>query len=196
MLKSIIEVLSEYVFGFFLKWMKLKRHNKLISSLKDEIAIYKSLEKLLKDTNASRIMFFYFHNGGGCIIPGKPKFLSLIEETCKDDISCIDKEKAQKILVDRSYLNYVINMLYSEEFISFKETKDLENGRLKDIFELEEIENSMVAYIASNEDYIWYLSLNFKEEGIITTKFRNSLRECRDTIANILEKYFTINHRC
>ena len=137
----------------------------------------------------------YLHNGGGSIVPGKPKFSSAVTERVVDDYVSSRKEDFQKIVVSDRYLLSIVNMLFSENSMIVRETKFLNKSRIRDTLEIDGIESSIIAYIASNNDNIWYLNINFKRDIVLDASNIDKISSCRNKIANILEQYFTLTHR-
>jgi hypothetical protein len=195
MFTNIIEKISDFIFNRFYCWYSNQQYTKLVLSLKKDLEIYQLIEDLSNEIKADRIILMYLHNGGGSIVPGKPKFSSAVTERVSDDYISSRKEDFQKIVVSDRYLLSIVNMLFDENSMIIRDTKFLNQSRIRDTLELDGIQSSIIAYVASNNDNIWYLNINFKREVDLNLNKIDKISSCRNKIANILEQYFTLTHR-
>lgn len=193
-IKTILDPILEFFCGKLFKIWSEARYRKLIGSLKNDLKMYESIEELLEEIKADRIALKYMHNGGGSIIPGKTKFMSVILEKVTDNINS-RKDDFQRVVVGDRYLSSVTNMLFDEDHMILKRTEDLPKSKLRDVYELDDVCTSIIAYIAANEDNIWYLSINFKDEVSLNKHTKDRINVCRTKIINILEQYFTLTNR-
>ena len=141
-------------------------------------------------------MLIYVHNGGGSIVPGKTKFMSVVLEKVNNKEVPSRKDDFQRVVVGDSFLVTIIDMIYSDIYVSEMQTENLPCSKLKDIYDIDGIETSLLSYVASNPDNIWYLCLNYKQQKTVFDKeVLTRIDSARNKISNILENYFTLTHR-
>lgn len=195
-ISQLARLIVDLTFGRITDYYNSCRYQKLLKSLEDDLHIYRSMEVLLDSLDASRVGFFYFHNGGGSIVPGKSKYVSMIEEKRRDKDAVCRKSDTQRVIVTDGYLGSIVQMLFSEDRIIKMRIEDLPRSSFKDMYVLDGIEESLVCYIASNKDHIWYLKICFDQKaGELTPESRTAINNCRTHISNILIKYFKISDR-
>lgn len=195
MFKEIIDSTLDFFCNSFFRWWANKKHEKLLNSLKFDLKIYELLENLVKDVNGDRISFIYMHNGGGSIVPGKTKFISVILEKVSDNSLPSRKDDFQRVVVGDRYLMSIVDMIFADGNIIIRETDRLPRCKMREVYELDNIKTSVIGYIASNPDNIWYININFKKDINLSLEDSNKIYTCRNKIANILENYFTLTHR-
>jgi hypothetical protein len=195
MFTNIIEKIVDFFCGRIYDWWAAKQHDRLLTSLNKDLEIYQLIEVLSKELSSDRIILTYLHNGGGTIIPGKPKYISAIIEKVRNDSTRSRKEDFQRMVVGGCHLLSIISMLFDEENILLTHTEDLPQSKLKDVYHIDNIKTSIMAYIASNSHNVWYLNINFKDETELDDIKKDRINFCRSKIANILEQYFTLTHR-
>jgi hypothetical protein len=172
------------------------KHEKLLRSLNNDLKLYKIVEDLSYDITSDRIMLIYIHNGGGCIVPGKTKFMSVVLEKVKNLEINSRKDDFQRVVMGDNYLTYIIEMIYSNSYSVIVNTKNLCPSKMRDIYDIDGIQKSVMSYIASNPDNIWYLCINYKNDDVILDKETLSkIDVARNKICNILDNYFTLTHR-
>lgn len=197
-------MLTEIIFQI-LKWIAEKawnqsqklNSNKAIESLKDDIEIYKAMEELCRSISSERCLFVNLHNCGGRIIPGKNKFITITDEYRYNDKIPTRQLRYQKILADETIMKKVLNMCFSESKLHALKTQDLPNGKLHNMYVTDGVKNAVVAFCASNENHIWYLSIHFfeKNEIEINDAFIDAVNTCRTKITNIISKYYQLEER-
>lgn len=195
MWKNLIEMLIGPLVEYLCKFLSTKQSERTLKALQDDIKIYKEIDKLVDEEYISKVMFCSLTNGGGKIQPGKVKFYSIIEEAKnKAVVSVIDKY--QKQMVDVHLLERIISSVYSPNHITRIIIDELPENNLKRVFETEGVKESVVAYIASNEESLWYLKINSnKGINISDVEFLERIFHARNTIANILGDYYPLDHR-
>lgn len=172
-----------------------KKSERTLSSLRDEIKIYKEMMSLLEEDGVDRVLFFILHNGGHRINPLKSKFVTFIEEA-KSDKDAAYVDKYQKKLVDIVYMQKLIKAVFSSDNTMKFKVSDLSNGLIKDTYQAHGLKESIITYIAFNKDHIWFLSVNSdsslnEHDESLKTKIRNA----KNSIANILENYYKLEGR-
>lgn len=195
MFTSIIDSITSFFFHKLYFWWSNKQHVNLLTSLNKDLEIYQLIEVLTNEISSNRIILTYMHNGGGSIIPGKPKYISAIIEKVENDSIRSRKEDFQKMIVGGVHLANIVGMLFQEDNMLLSHTVDLPQSKLKDVYHIDNIKTSVIAYIASNSNNIWYLNINFKDETELDDIKKDRIDFCRSKIANILEQYFTLTHR-
>jgi hypothetical protein len=191
MFGPIVNWLLSYIYDF----ITLKRRERTLKALRDELKIYKEMDSLVDEENVDRVMFISLHNGGGRIIPGKAKYISIIEEAKSSKItSCV--EKHQKKLVDIEYMERMIQPIFSPTNMTKIITNELNSGLIKELYVSEGIKEVIIVYMAFNQDYIWYLTINShthineKDEDLL-----KKIHSARNVIANVLEDYYQLEGR-
>lgn len=191
MLNPLLEWFLSRIYVFF----STKQTERTLKSLQDDIKIYKELDKLVDEDYIDKVMFCCLTNGGAKIQPAKVKFFSIIEEAKnKGILSVIDKY--QKQMADVPLLERIISSVYSPNNVSRIIINDLPQNNLRRAFETEKVKESVIAYIGSNEENLWYLEINSnKGINISDVEFLGKIFHARNTIANILCEYYTLDHR-
>lgn len=194
MLKLLNPVL-EWFLSRLVVFFSLKQKERTLKALQDDVKIYKELDKLVDEDYIDKVMFCCLTNGGAKIQPAKVKFFSIIEEAKNKGVQSII-EKYQKQIADVPLLERIISSVYSPNNISRIIIKDLPENNLRHILETEKVVDSTIAYIASNDENLWYLKINSNTGIDISNKdFIEKVYSSRNTIANILSKYYELDHR-
>jgi len=153
------------------------------------------MSSLVDDDMVDRVLFLILHNGGGKIIPGKPKYISIIEEA-KSNKHQHYLDKHQKKSVDIEYMQKLIKPVFSASKMAKIKTEELSRGLIKDLYEQNDIKESIIIYVAFNEDYIWYINLISNDEIDENNEALNKkIQNARNTIANVLENYYKLEGR-
>jgi hypothetical protein len=195
MWKNLIEVLIGPLVEYLYKFLSTKKKERTLNALRDDIKIYKELDKLVDESYINKVMFCCLTNGGAKIQPAKVKFFSIIEEAKNKGVKSVI-EKYQKQMADVPLLERIISSVYSANNVSRIVVKDLPNNNLRHIFETEGVDESVIAYIASNDENLWYLKINANKSIDISDKdFLETIYHARNTIANILGEYYPLDHR-
>lgn len=187
----------KYVFTFGYAWYSDKREKFLIQSLEDEEAIFSLLELIGKSLKADRVELVYMHNGGGRLVPGVEKYVKVASEVVLTN-RLLPRNLHHSRKVDNAYLAKVSKMMFSDRSTIIVHVKHLPKGFLASAYNEEGIKQTIASYLASNEKYMWYISLNFAEEARneLSDKDISGIDIYRGRIVDILKKYFSIGHRC
>ena len=195
MLKNIIEILLYPILEVFYSFCLKKKKQRTLSALSADVQIYKELHNLCDEDYINRVIFCCLTNGGAIILPTKIKFNFIIEEVKSKSIK-YNVEKYQKQIIDTALLERIINSIYSDNHVSKINIKDYPEGNIRNTFFNQEVEESLVAYIACDQQHLWYILINSKKEIDITNKLLLRLiYSATNTIANTLEKHYKLEHR-
>lgn len=187
----------KYVFSFGYAYYQEKREKFLLQSLEDEQAVYAILELIGENLEADRVELVYMHNGGGRLVPGVEKYVKVASEVCITN-KLMPRNIYHSRKVDNSFLAKVSKMMFCDNSTILVNVQDLSKGFLKSIYTDEGVKQFIATYVASNEKYMWYISLNYANiaRETITEEEQQDLDEYRGRIVEILKKYFNIGHRC
>lgn len=192
---KILNPFLEWLLSRLCVFFSTKHSERTLKALQDDIKIYKEIDKLVDEDYISKVMFCCLTNGGAKIQPAKVKFYSIIEEAKNKDILSVI-EKYQKQMADIPLLQRIICSVYSPNNVSRIITHELPDNHLKRAFDTEGVKESVIAYIASNEENLWYLKINSNNDiNISDVEFLERIFNVRNTIANILSEYYTLDHR-
>lgn len=187
----------KYIFTFGYAWYADKREKFLIQSIEDEESIYSLLELIGIALKADRVELVYMHNGGGRLVPGVEKYVKVASEVILTN-KLTPRNISHSRKVDNAYLSKVGKMMFNDQSTVLIKVSNLNKGFLKSIYTDEGVKESIAAYLASNEKYMWYVSVNFADEhrNSISESEQADINDYRTRIVDILKKYFSIGHRC
>ena len=192
---KILNPLLEWLLSRLCVFFSTKHSERTLKAIQCDITIYKELDKLVDESYIDKVMFCCLTNGGAKIQPAKVKFYSIIEEAKNKDIVSVI-EKYQKQMADVPLLERIICSVYSPNNVSRIIIHKLPENNLRRAFETEGVKESIIAYIASNEENLWYLKINSNLViNISDIEFLERIFHARNTIANILGNYYTLDHR-
>jgi hypothetical protein len=195
MWKNLIEMLLGPLIEYLYKFLSIKKDERTLGALKDDIKIYKELDSLVDEESVDRVLFAFIHNGNNIFFPGKPKYISIIEEAKNSKIRT-SLEKHQRRMIDVSFLEKLISTVFSQSGIVKIKTEDMNSSIVKDLFVEEGIKEFIMVYISHSEEYVWYIFINSHN----TVDDRNEhllskIYSVKNTISNILEKYYKIERK-
>jgi len=192
---KVLNPFLEWLLSRLYIFLNTKKTERTLKALQDDIKIYKELDKLVDEDYIDKVMFCCLTNGGAKIQPAKVKFFSIIEEAKNKGIQSII-DKYQKQMADVPLLERIISSVYSPNNVTRIIINELPQNNLRNVFETEGVKESVIAYIASNDENLWYLKINSNRGiDISDKKFLEVIFHSRNTIANILGNYYPLDHR-
>jgi hypothetical protein len=195
MLKNLIEMLLGPIVEYLYSFLSTKKKERTLSALKDDIKIYKELDSLIDEEDIDRVIFAFIHNGNNIFLPGKPKYISIIEEAKNSKVrTCL--EKHQRRMIDVNFLEKLISTVFSESGLLKIRTEDMNSSIVKDLFVEEGIKEFIMAYITHSEEYVWYIFINSHTEiDEHDQHLLSKIHSSKDMISNILRKYYKIERK-
>jgi len=124
--------------------------------------IYGLMNKLKSEINCERVLIIKAKNGGGLPKPGTPLFVSVLYEVYDSDFVS-SAEWWQSRQVDESYIGMLMRVEEEEQIAVV--TNELKSGILKDLYEAQEVEGSMVSKIVEKDNRYYIVSCNFKDKN-------------------------------
>lgn len=145
-----------------LEWYKRKRMvKKAENQLKTFINDSKECEALARSitggNHADRIYIFRSHNSGGIPRLGTPYYTSVSFYDYKDKSLLHRGKKYNNIEVDDMYKDLMLQVI--DEHKIELETKSMEDGLLKQIYELEHVQKSIIYRLAITDKEFFYMSV-------------------------------------
>jgi hypothetical protein len=195
MWKNLVEIVLGPIVEYLYNFLSFKKRERTLGALKDDIKIYKELDSLVDEESVDRVIFAFIHNGNNIFFPGKPKYISIIEEAKNSKIRT-SLEKHQRRMIDVSFLEKLISTVFSQSGLVKIKTEDMNSSIVKDLFVEEGIKEFIMTYISHSEEYVWYVfvnshnSLDDKDEHLLSR-----INAVKNTISNILEKYYKIERK-
>jgi hypothetical protein len=195
MWKNLVEIVLGPIVEYLYNFLSFKKKERTLGALKDDIKIYKELDSLVDEENVDRVIFAFIHNGNNIFLPGKPKYISIIEEAKNSKIKT-SLEKHQRRMIDVSFLEKLISTVFSQSGLIKIKTEDMNSSIVKDLFVEEGIKEFIMTYISHSEEYVWYVfvnshnSLDDKDQHLLS-----KINTVKNTISNILEKYYKIERK-
>lgn len=148
----------------WLEWFKLKLNihaTKANLLMKSRIDVYDVLNELKNAVDSPRTLVLYTEDGGGLPKPGSPLYITILYEATDKEVTSI-KHDIQHILTDESYDMMLSTLITDAIFIS--KTTDLSSGILRQFYEMDEINSTIVVPILQTKKRFYYLSVAFKAE--------------------------------
>jgi hypothetical protein len=195
MWKNLIEMLLGPLIEYLYKFLSIKKDERTLGALRDDIKIYKELDSLVDEESVDRVLFAFIHNGNNIFFPGKPKYISIIEEAKNSKIRT-SLEKHQRRMIDVSFLEKLISTVFSQSGLIKIKTEDMNSSIVKDLFVEEGIKEFIMVYISHSEEYVWYIFVN--SHNIVDEhddQLLSKIYSVKNTISNILEKYYKIERK-
>lgn len=140
-------------------WNARRKRRDMLSALEDSAKVYRLLERIRKETSASRVLLLAGHNGGGLPIPGSPFYASVV-------FSCIDDTKEQTRASIGSYKNLPVDSAYIGMLLDLERSKVIQLDvakmvpcQLRSYYELEGVEQALLYFITIQENKFMYVSV-------------------------------------
>lgn len=143
-------------------WARKRRSKHMDAGFADMNEIYQTLQNLLGEIAADRILVIKSENGGGLPRPGCTIKSSVIHEVFNGDLGSL-YESWQRVTLDHEY-SHVLHILSTGEWV-WRATDELARPSvLADLLE-PEVKRIAFARICGTNNALWYIALHFRTEG-------------------------------
>lgn len=142
--------------------IRLEQRRAFPETIKKMRKIYTLMDNLKADVGCDRVLILSAKNGGGIPRPGGHLYVSVLFETFDSDFVSV-AEWWQNRRVDEQYVNMLCGLEEDKEGIIKLTTDKMKKSMLKDTYETEGVEASVVAKIKETGDRYYFISCNFKD---------------------------------
>lgn len=148
--------------------------------------VYDCLNEVVDKTGASRAMILYSQNGGGIPKGSSDLFVTVSHEIHRDSNSI--RQQVQRLPVDQEYIRMLSALLSSKDQCIYVSKDNLPDCLLKDLYNHDGIEQSLMYALQTRKNKFIYCSFNFKtKEPIDPSKIRRCALEAAKIKQIIIE---------
>lgn len=165
-----------------------KKEKKYEQSYKGLRELYESIHLLLTSVHARRVAVLRCENGGGLPSPGKTVYSSVTAEAY-DNPKYAVRDLWQKRPVDRQYAR-LLGDLYDNGWVLLH-TDTMLSGPLKDLYQRDGVNASLIVRVAQVPGAFFYLSINFEKQLESVAALKPSERMLINNTANRLRRLVT-----
>lgn len=130
------------------------------ATIKKMNSIYTLMNELKSEIKSDRILILAAKNGGGVPRPGAHLYMSVLFEVFDSNFTSVS-EYWQSRLVDEQYVK-VLGQLEEKEIVVL-ETQGMESGILKETYEAQKIDGSILAKVKEADNNYYFISCSFKK---------------------------------
>lgn len=154
-------------------------------AVRDISIVYNHLNKILANTEATRVLILRMHNCGGVPNINSKLYSSVVHELAKGSrVPVGDVWQAQPL--DEGYIKALVDLFVNKQLTV--DTATLKSSLLKDAYETLEVKFSMVYEVASSDYEYYYMTIAFdKGQHEMTAEERHELR----VRVNLIQKAYT-----
>jgi hypothetical protein len=167
------------------EWIKKRKEAKPFAPVFDKVSeVYETLNEMLVELGADRVVLLRSHNGGGKPQLGHPLFSSVEYEAWTRDLHPI-RRAWNKQRVDEVYIK-MLKKLDGNGCINIY-LDSMENGMLKQLYFVNHVLASKVFKIHETENDYYYLSVNFNKTTDIDNAIMNE--KCRIYVNELINLF-------
>lgn len=159
------------------KWWVERRDKKKKRKITDVLSriheVYHTLNVILRETAANRVVILRAENGGDIPTVGKDLYSSIVYEAFDRELGSV-KNRWQRQPLDEEYVRMLLEVA-QKNHISIRTAK-LKACPLKDLYEANQVSAAEIYKVKAKEGAFYYLALHFKNEEDISPAFRDLLR--------------------
>lgn len=156
----------------FKQWKK-KNKTRFNTVLPRVSEVYEEMNALLNTVKAGRVIVLKAHNGGGRPSVGTQLYSSAVYEVWGDLSSVKDSWQNQPL--DEEYTQLLVQL--ESKGVLYMDTKEMDDGVLKQLYFASHILHSVVVKIAQDEKSLYYMSINFSHPvDLSEPSIRESIR--------------------
>ena len=153
---TLLWVLKEF-FGYISN--KLRSRNKSVVAIQKSAYIFESLNRIVAGTGAKRGLILQATNGGGIMRADTNLFGSILYEIWETGVTS-RKGDWERVRLGQEYIGVLKRLTQEKEIIL--EAKDVEELRLKSLYEADKINHSILIELKKADERYLYLSLPFQ----------------------------------
>ncbi len=151
-------------------WSRMRRSKHMDAGFADVNELYQTLQTLLGDISADRILVIKSENGGGLPRPGCTIKSSVIHEVYNGQYLGSLYEVWQRVPLDHDY-SQILSVLSTGQWV-WRETSTLSHSSvIKDLLE-DDVRRLAFARICGTNNALWYIALHFRSPNKIDDKER------------------------
>ena len=201
-IQIIVVVLSSTGIWSTIRWFfdrrDRKRQHKIADRYRSIAETYSIMMALQVDTTADRVVLLKSENGGGIPRPGVQVKSSVIAEVENRSIEKV-ANKWFNVPIDSDYANILATVSSQGVHVVKKEALS-EGSALRDIYEADGVTWSLVYRLGMCDEYMLYLSMNFRTEledghdceAYLKPSERTSIRDGINRLTRIMKEHHDV----
>ena len=160
-------------------WSRTRRSRHMDAGFADVNELYQTLQTLLGDISADRILIIKSENGGGLPRPGCEIKSSVIHEVFNGKLGSL-YEIWQRVPLDHEY-SRILSELSLGEWVWRDAAKLHKPSILRDLLE-EDVQRLAFARICGTNNALWYIALHFTAAGRVDDSERARTQKDRKSV--------------
>lgn len=166
-----------------------KEKHRFVNIIPAMSELYTILQEVIVNSEADRVMILKTENNGGRPRFGCQLFSSVLYEIITSNLES-KKNSWQRRPLDQEYTELLTNMMsHSELYYEFVLNDLMDASLLKDIYERDGVNRSVIQVLAEREKTLVYIALNWKSDKMLSATQREAIRTGVLKLQNLLSEY-------
>lgn len=173
------------LFKWWITWKDKNRRGSIPNVLGRIHEVYHTLNVILKESGAHRVLISRSENGGAVPTVGKDIYTTVVYEVFDRELGSI-KQFWQKQPLDEQYIQ-MLSQLVEEGHVTVI-TEKMAPSYKKDMYENDGVVRGEIYKIKTKPGQLYYLSAHFKDmEAVKEQSFRNLMRHSVQELAKLID---------